>query len=88
MDPDGGDVLDKIQMMDISRSGLGAFSRRPFYPGQRIVLSLPISPEGRRRNVHATICRCRAIQDGYRIGLEFDGYKAGASMESHLPAAA
>jgi hypothetical protein len=48
LDPDGGDVVDSLHMTDISLGGLGAYCNRPYYPGQRIVLSLPLS--GERRN--------------------------------------
>jgi len=74
LDPDGGEVLDSLRMIDISRGGIGACSERAFYPGQRIVLCLPLSKEHGRRNIFASIVRCKRSRDdeGYRIGLEFD----------------
>lgn len=78
LDPDGGDVLDTLHMVDISRSGLGAISDRPYYPGQRIVLCLPLSPNGGRRNIYARVVRCRQDQEGYRIGLQFDSTSMAA----------
>jgi hypothetical protein len=77
LDPDGGDVVDSLQMVDISRSGLGARTHRGFYPGQRMVLCLPLTGEGGRRNIYATIVRCRQGEDGYRVGLEFDAASVG-----------
>ena len=77
LDPDGGDVVDSLHMRDISRSGLGAYSARPYYPGQRIVLNLPIPADGSRRNVYATIVRCRQAEEGYSIGFAFDAPYVG-----------
>ncbi len=77
LDPDGGDVVDTLNMIDISRSGLGAVSDRGFYPGQRMVLCLPLSHENGRRNVYATIVRCSHADSGYRVGLAFDTSSVG-----------
>ena len=73
LDPDGGDVVDTLHMLDISRSGMGVTCARPFYPGQRIVLCLPLSPDRGGRNINANPCEA-----GYHVGLEFDS----ASMHS------
>ncbi|KKL44945.1 hypothetical protein LCGC14_2360600, partial [marine sediment metagenome] len=72
LDPDGGDVYDTLQMTDISRCGLGALADRWLYPGQRIVLCLPLHPDGGRRNIYSTVIRCKKDRDDYHIGLEFD----------------
>ncbi len=77
LDPDGGDVVDTLHMRDISRSGLGAYSARPYYPGQRIVLNLPTPADEGRRNVYATIVRCRQAEEGYSIGFAFDAPYVG-----------
>jgi len=77
LDPDGGDVVDSLHMRDISRGGLGAYSARPYYPGQRIVLNLPILSGGGRRNVYATIVRCRRADEGYSVGFAFDAPYVG-----------
>ena len=79
LDPDGGDVVDALQMTDISRSGLGADCGRPYYRGQRIVLSLPLPMNGGRRSIYATIVRCNHADDSYRVGFEFDAPYVGAS---------
>ena len=79
LDPDCGDVTDRIDVVDISRGGLGAICDRPFYPGQRVILCLPRS-EGGHRNITASIVRCRHRNEGYRIGLEFDRSAIGAWM--------
>lgn len=76
LDPDGGDVVDSLHMIDISRSGLGAFMDRAMYPGQRIVLNLPLSDNGGRRNIYASVKRCSLTDDGYRVGFEFDAASA------------
>jgi len=88
LDPEGGDVMDTLHMVDISRSGLGAISDRPYYPGQRIVLCLPLSPNGGRRNMYARVIRCRPDQDGYRIGLQFDSASTAAWYASAAAAPA
>ncbi len=87
LDPDGGDVCDTLEMVDISRNGMGAVADRWLYPGQRIVLCLPVHPDGQRRNVYATVVRCKKAREGYRIGLEFDLIGAGASA-GYTPATA
>jgi len=78
LDPDGGEVIDTLHMQDISRSGLGAISQRSFYPGQRMVLCLPLSGQGGRRNVYARVVRCSRDEQGYRVGLEFDATSVGS----------
>jgi hypothetical protein len=81
LEPDGGDVVDSLHMRDISRGGLGAYSTQPYYPGQRIVLSLPLPAGGDRRNVYATIVRCRQADEGYSIGFAFDAPYVGESFQ-------
>ena len=78
LDPDGGDVIDLLRMVDISKGGIGAISDRQFYPGQRIVLCLPLSSHSGRRNIHAKVVRCRQKESGFCIGLEFDSISVGA----------
>ena len=70
LDPDG-DVLENIEMTDISRGGIGATSVRPFYPGQRVLLRLP-APGLAVRNICATVRRCERMQEDYRLGFEFE----------------
>ncbi|MFP4140041.1 MAG: PilZ domain-containing protein [Planctomycetota bacterium] len=77
LDPDGGDVVDSLHMFDISRSGMGVKTRRSFYPGQRVVLCLPLSDHGGRRNIYATVIRCSKEQDGFDVGMEFDSVSLG-----------
>ena len=72
LDPDGGEVTDTLRLLDISRSGMGCLSDRGMYPGQRMVLPLPLSDAGGRRNIYATVRRCRATETGFHVGLEFD----------------
>lgn len=78
LDHDCGDVVDCLHMQNISRSGLGALSDRPFYPGQRIVLNLPFSPSSPRKNVQARVVRCQAHRQAYQVGLEFETFSVGA----------
>ena len=84
LDPDGGDVTDRIDVVDISRGGLGALSSRPFYPGQRLVLCLPGPYSGGQRSTYASIVRCRQRAEGYRIGLEFAPTAIGTWADSKL----
>jgi len=89
LDP-GGDVVDTFRMTDISRSGIGAYTDRPYYPGQRLVLCLPLSRDRGRRNIYATVRRCDPEQEGYRVGLEFDTASVGSwcGVAAETPAAA
>jgi len=84
LDPDGGDVRDTLLMVDISRGGMGAVADRWLYPGQRILLCLPLHPDGGRRNLYATVIRCQKVRDGFRVGLEFDHVALGMSAD-HTP---
>lgn len=86
LDPDGGDVVDSLRMTDISLSGLGALCRRPYYPGQRIVLNLPLPSSGGRKNVYATITRCTQLEKDYKVGFEFDAPYVGHA-HGYAPAA-
>ena len=79
LDPDGGDVIDSLQTVDISKSGIGAYCERPYYPGQRILLNLPISKTRGRRSIYASVVRCKPDQDGYHIGLQFEASSAASS---------
>jgi hypothetical protein len=88
LDPDGGDVVDSLHMTDISRSGLGAECERPYYPGQRILLSLPLPVSGGRKNVYATIIRCGHEHEGYRVGFEFDAPYVNSSYSYPTDSAA
>ena len=88
LDPDGGDVVDCLQMTDISLGGLGALCQRPYYPGQRIVLSLPLPSSGGRRNVYATITRCTQLEEDYKVGFEFDAPYVGQAYGSSAATAA
>ena len=88
LDPDGGDVLDSLYMTDISRGGLGADCDRRHYPGQRIVLSLPLPVNHERKNVYATIVRCNPVATGYRVGFEFDAPYVGSAYASEQMVAA
>ncbi len=86
-DPDGGDVLDALETIDISRGGVGAMSERFSYPGQRVLLCMPLTSLRGKRNIYATVVRCRREEQGYKIGLEFDTASLGRWAES-VPAAA
>jgi len=77
LDPDGGDVVDMLETVDISRQGMGARSERPFYPGQRLLLCMPLTSLRGQRNIYATVVRCRRQQDGYLVGMAFDSASAG-----------
>jgi hypothetical protein len=78
LDPDCGEVVDTLHMVDISRCGMGAICDRTFYPGQRIVLCLPMTDKSGRRSIYATVVRCRQGHEGHAVGLEFDSVSSGA----------
>ncbi len=82
LDPDCGEVVEQLYMNDISKSGIGATAGRSFYPGQRIVLSLPTPSTGGQRSLYATVVRCRQTDQGYRVGMEFDNAAAAACREA------
>lgn len=72
LDPDGVVEPDEpLEMVDISRGGVGVMTSRPAYPGQRMLLRLPAPGMG-VRNVCATVRRCSKVSDQYRLGIEFD----------------
>ena len=77
LDPDGGDVVDTLETVDISRRGIGAISDRAFYPGQRLLLCMPLTSMSGRRNIYATVVRCRREEEGHSVGIEFDGASLG-----------
>ena len=79
LDPDEGDVIDRIYTLDFSRSGLGALSDLAYYPGQRVILCLPGQDGGSDRRVYATVRRVRPDKrsNGYRLGLEFEHVSLG-----------
>lgn len=90
LDPDCGDVVDCLHMTDISRSGMGAISDRSFYPGQRVVLCLPLTRSGGRKNVYAKVIRCQQNHQAYHVGLEFETLGVGnwCSTSAHSFSAA
>jgi len=71
LDPDGGDLVHRMEMIDISRGGMGLVSNRSYYPGQRLVLKLPAPGMG-VRSICAVVRRCRPDGERYRLGIQFD----------------
>ena len=86
-EPEGGDVVDVLETVDISQSGLGVMAERAFYPGQRVLLCMPLTTMGGQRNIHASVVRCRHEEEGFNVGLEFDA-AAGGMFGREIPAAA
>lgn len=86
-DPDGGDVVDMLETVDISRGGLGVMAERAFYPGQRVLLCMPLTTMGGQRNIYAKVVRCRHEEEGFNVGMSFDRSAAGM-VETEAPAAA
>ncbi len=86
LDPDGGDVVDTLETCDISRSGIGAISGRFFYPGQRVIVGVPLTDKNGRRNIYATVIRCRECEGGFHIGFAFDS--CSRDNADNMPAAA
>lgn len=72
LDPDGGDVIEDLHMVDLSRGGMGAISGHAYYRGQRLVVCLPGMENGGRRNMYATVVNSRQTEEGYRVGFAFD----------------
>ena len=78
LDPDGYDVVDILDAVDISHAGLGVNTDRSYYPGQRMVVSMPISETQGHRNICATVVRCQPEDKRNRVGLRFDSASIGA----------
>ncbi len=78
LDPDGYDVVGILDPIDVSRTGLGVTTNRLYYPGQRMVGSLPISETQGHRNICATVTRCQPQDKHNRIGLRFDSASVGS----------
>ena len=88
LDPDGGDVHDTLLMKNISRGGMGAIADRWLYPGQKIVLRLPLYPDCGRRNLSATVVRCQKSAEGFEVGLRFDHVGLDSAARHPQPVAA
>ena len=71
LDPDGGDTVEQIEMVDISRGGLGALAGRWHYPGQRVMVRLP-APGMSVRNICGIVRRCMPASGLFRLGIEFE----------------
>ena len=89
-DPDGPRVMDHMDMVDLSRSGVGALSKNRYYPGQRVMICLPAAGDGSDRSMYATVARCIPDREGgYHIGLSFDAATGAGSVDvSHVMRAA
>ena len=85
LDPDGGDLVEQVEMVDISRGGLGALSSRWHYPGQRVVVRLPAPGLG-VRNICGIIRRCAPSEQRFRVGIEFERPIASLCAEEFTPA--
>ncbi|MCY2931816.1 MAG: PilZ domain-containing protein [Planctomycetota bacterium] len=72
LETDNVDVVDRLHMIDVSRGGVGAISDRSYYPGQRVLIYLPLTGQSGRRVLYATVRRCRRHAQGYHLGMEFD----------------
>jgi hypothetical protein len=71
LDPDGGDVVEQVEMVDISRGGLGALAGRWHYPGQRVMVRLPGAGMS-VRNICGIIRRCHMADGMHQLGIEFE----------------
>lgn len=88
LDPGGTDMLDRLEMFDISRGGIGAVSQQRYYPGQRAIVRLPLSRASGNRHMYARVVRCRpSRQEGYEVGLEFEAAVRGDEADYRLMAA-
>ncbi len=87
LDPSGQNTLDQLSTFDISKSGIGATSDQPYYPGQRVMVRLPIARADGDRHMYARVVRCRRDREqGYQIGLEFEAASRGSVVEHRLVA--
>ena len=82
LDPDGPRILDHLDAVDISKGGIGAISDHRYYPGQRVLTSIPRAGESSQRNMYATVVRCKPDREGgFQIGLAFDAATIGGAAE-------
>ena len=91
LDPHDVDVVDEVDMVDLSRSGVGAVSDQWYYPGQKVVVCLPADIEHGKRQIRATVRRCLSRHGkGFRVGFEFDHNSLNnwSSLDSSVVAAA
>ncbi len=73
LDPDCGQATELLRAVDISRNGMGVVSSKPFYPGQRMILCMPLTNRTGRRDIYASVVRCIPVPEGgYRVGLQFE----------------
>ena len=87
LDPGCTSMLDDLAMFDISRSGVGAVSEQSYYPGQRVVLRLPLSKADGGRNKYASVVRCRSSREGgYEVGLRFEAASQSNDVDCRLVA--
>lgn len=87
LDPAGPSTLDRLEMIDISRSGIGAVSQQSYHPGERVVVRLPLSRAGGDRHMYARVTRCRPAGEGdYEVGLEFDAAARGDEVDYRMVA--
>ncbi len=80
LDPDGIDLVEQLEMVDLSRGGLGAMCGQRYYPGQRVVLKLPAPGMG-VRSICAIVRRCGKADQRYRLGIEFEHPIASLALE-------
>ena len=82
LEPDGPRIMDHMDMVDLSRSGVGALSNYRYYPGQRVMVCLPAAADGSQRSMYATVTRCQKERDsGYQVGLRFDAATVGTNVD-------
>ena len=82
LDPDGPRILDHLDAVDISKGGIGAISEHRYYPGQRVLTSIPRAGDSSQRNMYATVVRCKPDREGgFQIGLAFDAATIGDAAE-------
>jgi hypothetical protein len=79
--------MDRVNMFDISRSGIGGLSDRRYYPGQRVVVCMPVGGDDSLRSLQAKVVRCQAEREGgYQVGLEFDAASLGGWQDAEMVA--
>jgi hypothetical protein len=49
---------------------------------------MPLSSTSGRRNVYGTVIRCRQVEEGYHLGVQFDSVAMGAFANGPAVAAA
>ena len=79
---DGRKMVEILQGIDISKSGMGIAGSREHSVGTHLIINLP-EHKGQSKYIHAKVVRCWKEESQIRMGLEFDDLPNDLAMQSH-----